>query len=199
MQLDQVLRRRRMTRAFRPDPVPAGTAERVVAAALRAPSAGNTDGWAFVALEGPEQTARYWDVSLPAPRRPDFPWPGLLDAPLLVVCLCRPEAWPERYAEPDKAGTGLGTGTGAWDVPFWWVDTGFAAMLAQLAAIDAGLGVCFFGLFEHERAVLGALGVPEGWRAAGTLAVGWPSEDRPSASASRARAGVDGARHRGAW
>jgi nitroreductase len=86
-------------------------------------------------------------------------------------------------------------------VPYWWVDTAFAAMLAQLAAVDAGLGSCFFGLFEHEGAVLAALGVPPGWRAVGTIAVGWPDpeRDRPSRSATRGRPEVSQVLHRDGW
>lgn len=199
MELDDLLRRRRMVRAFTAEPLPEGTAARLVAAALRAPAAGSTDGRAFVALEGQVQTARYWDVTLPASRRSGFPWPGLLDAPLLLVCCCRPDAWVRRYAEPDKARTGLGAGPDAWPVPYWWVDTGFGAMLAQLAAIDDGLGSCFFGAFEHEGALLRELDVPEGWRIAGVLAVGHPAPDRPSRSAARARPSVDDVLHRGGW
>jgi nitroreductase len=200
MELDEVLRRRRMVRAFEPRPVPAGTVERLVDAARRAPAAGNTHGLAVVALEGPEETARYWDVALPAERRADFPWPKLLDAPVLLVLCCRPGAWVERYAETDKDRTGLGAGTDAWDVPYWFVDTAFAAMLAQLAAVDAGLGALFFGLFEHERPVLDALGVPASWRAVGTIAVGWPAQDdRPSRSAARGRPPLDEVLHRGGW
>lgn len=200
MELDEVLRRRRMVRSFQARPVPEGTVEQLVDAARRAPSAGNAHGLAVVALEGPDETARYWDVALPAERRASFPWPGLLAAPVLLVVCCRPEAWVERYTEPDKARTGLGEGTDAWAVPYWFVDTAFAAMLAQLAAIDAGLGALFFGLFEHERPVLDALGVPEGWRAVGAIAVGWPAEDdRPSRSAARGRQTRDDVLHRGGW
>ena len=194
-----MLRRRRMVRAFTDEALHAGTTEALVAAALRAPAAGNTHGVAVVALEGRDETARYWDVTLPPDRRADFPWPGLLRAPLLLVVLCRPEAWVERYAEPDKASTGLGGAAEDWPVPYWWVDSAFAALLAQLAAVDDGLGACFFGLFDHEPAVLGALGVPDGWRGLGTIAVGHPAPDRPSRSAARGRPSVDDVLHRGGW
>ena len=200
MDLADVLRRRRSVRSFTEQPVPDGTVEALVAAAVRAPAAGNTHGLAVVALEGPTEVARYWDVALPEHRRADFAWPGLLRAPVLLVVVCRPGAWVERYAEADKGRAGLGSSTDDWPVPYWFVDTAFSAMLVQLAAVDAGLGACFFGLFEHEAPVLGALGVPEGWRAVGTIAVGWPApDDRPSRSAARGRPAVADVLHRGGW
>ncbi len=150
MELSDAVRRRRMVRAFTPEPLLPGTVAALVDLARRAPSAGHTQGWAFVALEGADQTARYWDVTLTAERRTRFRWPGLLTAPALVVVLVRPDAWVERYAEPDKAASGLGTGSEAWSVPYWWVDGGMAVEHLLLGAVDAGLGACFFGLFDHE-------------------------------------------------
>jgi len=188
-----------MTRAFTASLVATDVVDRVLAAGDRAPSAGNTGGWAWLVLEGADETQRYWDATLPADRRDGFPWPGLLDAPVLVVPLCRPEAWPERYAEVDKVRTGLGESTDAWAAPYWWIDTAMAAMLVQLAAIDEGLGVCFFGQFDHEPAVLEAFGVPDDWRALGTLALGHPAPDRPSSSAGRAKPPTASRTHRGSW
>ena len=199
MELADGIRRRRMVRAFTPDPLATGDLEGLVDLARRAPSAGHTQGWAFVALEGPEETARYWDVALPEPRRAGFRWPGLVAAPGLIVVLVRPAAWVERYAEADKAATGLGAAVGAWAVPYWWVDGGAAVEHLLLGAVDRGLGACFFGLFEHEAAVLSALGVPDGWRAVGTVAVGHPAPDEPSRSVARGRRSLDEVLHRGGW
>src|SRR4051812_38411353 len=145
-----------MTRAFRPEPLPHDLLATVVDAGRRAPSAGNTQGFAFVVLEGRDQTARYWSTTLADPG--SFGFPALLDAPALVIVLADPQAYVERYAEPDKVATGLGAGQERWPVKYWTVDAAFAAMLIQLAAIDAGLGVLFFGPFDHERDVLDALG-----------------------------------------
>ena len=100
-----VVRSRRMTRAYRSDPLADGTIERLVALANRAPSAGKTQGWHVVALEG-EQTARFWDVTLPPMRRGAFKWQGLLDAPVILLPFADPKAYVDRYAEPDKAATG---------------------------------------------------------------------------------------------
>lgn len=201
MELTDAIRRRRMVRAFTDEPLPAGAVEALVDLARRAPSAGHSQGWAFVALEGTDETARYWDVTLPPERRAGFRWPGLVAAPALVVVLVRPAAWVERYAEEDKARTGLGVGESAWSVPYWWVDAGMAVEHLLLGAVDRGLGACFFGLFGHEAAVLDALGVPTGWRAVGTVALGHPApeSDEPGRSATRGRHPVADVLHRGRW
>ena len=188
-----------MVRAFTPEPLAPGTIDDLIDLARRAPSAGHSQGWAFVVLEGATETARYWDVALPSGRRASFRWPGLVAAPALVVALVRPEAWAQRYAEEDKAATGLGGGVDSWPVPYWWVDGGMAVEHLLLGATAAGLGACFFGLFAHEEAVLAALGVPEGWRALGTVALGHPAPDEPGRSAARPRHSVAEVVHRGRW
>jgi nitroreductase len=188
-----------MVRAFTEAPVAPALVDRLLDLARRAPSAGNTQPLAFVVLEGPAQTARLWDVSLPAEKRPGFRWPGLLDAPVLVVPTVRPADYPERYAEADKQPTGLGAGEAAWAVPYWWVDGGMAVMALLAAATDAGLGALLFGLFERERAVLDALGVPADRRALGAVALGWPAPDEPGRSAGRVRPDLARVVHRGGW
>ena len=82
-----------MVRAFTADPVAPGVVDSIVDLARRAPSAGHSQGWAFVVLEGPEQTARYWDITLPVERRATFGWPGLVDAPVLILALVRPDGY----------------------------------------------------------------------------------------------------------
>ena len=198
MELRHAIAARRMVRSFDRRPVPAELVDRLVDLARRAPSAGNTQPWAFVVLEG-DQTARLWDVTLPAARRERFRWPGLLDAPVVIVPVVDPEAYVQRYAEADKQVTGLGAGVGAWPVPYWWVDGGMAVHGLLLAAVDAGLGALFYGLFEHEAAALAALGVPAGRRALGAVALGWPAPDEPGRSAARPRPPLQGVIHRGGW
>lgn len=188
-----------MVRAFTDEPVSFEVVDGLIDLARRAPSAGNSQGMAYVVLSGPTETARYWDVALPVERRASFRWPGLVAAPVLVVVLARPDAWVDRYAEPDKASTGLGEGPDAWPVPYWWVDAGMAVEHLLLGAVDAGFGACFFGLFEHEPAVLTGLGVPDGWRAVGTVALGHPAPDEPGRSSERPRPPLGEVIHRGRW
>jgi nitroreductase len=189
-----------MVRTFTDEPIASEVVDALVDLARRAPSAGHTQGWAFLVLDGVEETSRYWDVTLPPERRASFALPGLVTAPVLILALVRPEAWVERYAEPDKAKSGLGGGEARWPVPYWWVDGGMAVEHLLLGAVDAGLGACFFGVFDHEAEVLAALGVPTGWRALGTIALGHPAaEDATGSSARRGRRPLDGVLHRGRW
>jgi nitroreductase len=198
VELRDAVRARRMVRAFARRPVPRATVDDLIDLARRAPSAGNTQPWHFVVLEG-EETARLWDVTLPLPRREAFRWSGLLDAPVVVVPVVDPGAYASRYAEDDKRATGLGDGPDAWSVPYWWVDGGMAVHGLLLAAVDAGLGALFYGLFDHEAAVLAALGVPAGYRALGAVALGWPASDEPGRSAGRPRPALGDVVHRGRW
>jgi len=193
-----------MVRAFRPEPIPGDILDRVLGAARRAPSAGNSDGTDLVVLAGRDQTAGYWNITLPAGAdRARFGYPRLLDAPVLVLPLANEDAYIERYSEPDKAATGLGESADRWPVPYWTVDTAFAAMLVLLAATAEGLGALFFGIFDHEQELLAALGVPDGRLPIGTIALGWPDLEadaaKPGLSAARPKRSLDDAVHRGQW
>lgn len=200
MDFGAVVRRRRMVRSYLRDPVDAEALDRILDAGRRAPSAGNTQGLDLVVLDGPEQTAAYWDTTLPPERRPTFPWPALLDAPVLVLVVVDPAAYVRRYAEPDKAHTGLGEGSDAWPVPFWFVDGGAAVMAMLHAAVAEELGALLFGVFEHEEAVRIRFGIPAGRRLVATVAIGHPADDdRPSSSGGRERRTLDQIVHRGGW
>lgn len=199
MDFADVVRRRRMVRNFLPDPPDRELVDRLLGQALRAPAAGNTDGRAFLVLDG-DAIGRYWDATLPAGRRAGFPWPGLLAAPVLVIPCANAGAYVARYAEADKAHTGLGTTEGAWQVPYWLIDAAMAAMTILHGAVAAGLGACLFGIFDHEPAVRAAFGVPDAFTPIGTIALGYPApEQRASRSASRARPTVASAVHRNGW
>jgi nitroreductase len=196
---DRVVRARRMVRAFRDEPVAEELVHEVLDLARRAPSAGNVQPWEHLVLRG-AAIDRYWATTLPsAEARARFRWQGLLRAPVLVVPYVRPAAYPERYAEPDKAATGRRAGEGAWPVPYWWVDGGAALQNLLLACTAAGLGTCFFGQFEHEPAVREAFGVPDDRRALGTVAVGWPAPDEPGRSAARPRRPLEQIVHHDRW
>ena len=196
-----MVRARRMVRSFTGRAVPAEVVDGVLAAACRAPAAGNTAGWEAVVLVGPDETTAFWDATTTADwRARSRRWHGLSRAPVVVAVFVRPEAYVSRYREPDKATSGLGAGAGAWPVPYWFVDGGFAALLMLLAAVDAGLGACFVGNFRGEAELRAALGVPDDRRYVGAVLLGEPATpDPPSPSAGRGQRAVADAVHRGRW
>lgn len=185
-----------MTRAFRPDPLAPGTLERLVDLASRAPSAGKTQGWHLVVLEG-DDTDRFWDITLPAERRSTFRWQRLLDAPVVALPFADSAAYVARYGESDKATTGLGDGVEAWPTPYWTVDASMAIMTLLLAAEDEGLGALLFGVFRNDDVLRRELDVPDTWQLLGAIALGWPSEQAESGrSAARPRRRPDEIIHR---
>ena len=95
-----------MTRAFSGQNVDQSVITSLVDLASRAPSAGKTQGWHLVVLQG-NDVARFWDDTLPADRRATFRFQQLLDAPVIALPFADPEAYVERYSLPDKKQTGL--------------------------------------------------------------------------------------------
>ena len=189
MEFVEVLRRRRMVRRFDPDQPVAGAAlDEVLSAAQRAPSAGFSQGWDFVVLAEADDRARFWDATrdpeLPADAPVDGWLAGVCAAPVLVLCLSDPDTYLDRYAEPDKGWTDRDPAR--WPVPYWDVDTGMAAMLMLLAAVDQGLGALFFGIppARHEQ-VRRAHGIPDNRRLVGVVALG--HELRRTQGSSRTR------------
>ena len=198
MEFQEVLRRRRMVRNYEDRPLPPGALERILDNATRAPSAGFTQGWQFLVLEGKEQTGRFWDATFSGRSRHDFAWPGLFKAPAVVVVLSRRQAYLDRYAEPDKGWTDRDESR--WPVPYWHVDAGFAALIMLLTAVDAGLGASFFGIFPDQLpAFRHAFAVPPAYTPVGAVTVGHPAPDRPSRSLTRGRRPLTDVVHRGRW
>ena len=189
-----------MVRRFSPEPLPAGALDRMLDNAVRAPSAGFTQGWAFLVLEGREETDRLWDASFPSgDDRDGFGYQGLFDAPALILPFANKQAYLDRYAEPDKGV--VDKSEAFWPAPYWDIDVGFASLLMLLTAVDEGLGALFFG-FPAERvdAVCAAFGVPASYRPIGAIAVGYAAPgDVPSPSLKRGRRRPAEVVHRGRW
>jgi nitroreductase len=198
VEFQDVVRKRRMVRSFLKQPLRHEDVERILANAQRAPSAGFSQGWAFLVLEGDEQTTRYWDAVGPE-ASDQFAWQDLYNAPLLVVCLSHKNAYLDRYAEPDKGWTDRDEAR--WSAPYWDIDTGMAAMLMLLTAVDAGLGALFFGVPAHKIDTLRkTLGIPGDLHPIGVVAVGYPKpHDPPSPSLKRGWRATADVIHRGRW
>jgi nitroreductase len=197
MEFQDVVRKRKMVRNFEDRPIDPAVLDRIIANAQRAPSAGFSQGWAFLVLEGKEETERYWSTTMSPERRKDFGWPGLFNAPVLIACLSHKQAYLDRYAEADKGWTDRDEKR--WPVPYWDIDTGMAALLILQTATDAGLGALFFGVFDQAR-FRAAFGVPDAYTAVGTVGIGHAAAtDRPSPSLGRGHRPAESVVHRGRW
>ncbi len=193
-----MLRRRRMVRAYDASrPVPPEAVDRVLSAALRAPSAGFTQGVSFLVLSTTADREAYWSATAGPPTR----WlRGMRTAPVLIVVWTSRAAYLDRYAEPDKGWTDRDVAH--WPAPYWFVDAGMASMAALLAAVDAELGACFFGIPpERISLVRKAFGVPSDQLSVGVISLGYPDPaERPSGSpARRPRRDPAESLHHGRW
>jgi len=197
MELRDAILRRRMVRAFEDRPVAPEVVDRMLEHAVHAPSAGFSQGWAFLVLTEAADRTRFWDAVFPD-RTDAFTHAGIFRAGCLIVPLAHRDAYLDRYAQPDKGE--VDRDEQRWPVPYWDVDTGMASMLILLTAVDAGLGALFFGIqVGHLDAFRAAFGVPAGYSPIGAIAVGHRHPDVPSPSLRRGRRPLDEVVHRGIW
>jgi nitroreductase len=200
MELHEAIRRRAMVRSFSPDGIDRAVLDRLLQAALRSPTAGNSGGTAWIVLEGPRQTANYWDATTDAAWRDRnrARFEGLHRAPVVLLSYASPAAYASRYAESDKSDPRLGAGE--WPVPYWFGDTAFAVMTVLLGVVDAGLAACLLGNFRGESELGRTLGVPASWRLFGAVVLGRPDgHDSRSRSLDRPLPPRSGRIHRGRW
>jgi nitroreductase len=160
MEFREVLRRRRMVRAYEPEPVARETLERIAATIRRAPSAGFSQGQRLIVVTDPETKRRVAEAAGEFYYLEQGFGPWISGAGALIAVCTREEDYHDRYRQPDKVDD-----KGAeieWPVPYWYVDGGKAAMLILLAAIDEGLAAGVFGVDAHFMgAVREVLGLPE--------------------------------------
>jgi nitroreductase len=196
-----------MIRAFTGEPLPAGTTERLLKAATRAPSAGFSQGYSFLVLEGQEQCAPLWKILYEAATSEDVTEDddpaqvtALSTAPLVIVPLACKDIYLDRYAQPGKGWTDRDESR--WPVPYWYIDTGFTALLILLAVVDEGLGAVFFGIPPGSMADFHTqFGVPDQWTPIGAIAIGHPDPAADPVAPARAseRKSLAELVHRGHW
>lgn len=189
-------RRRRMVRRYDPDvPVSATALESILDAGLRVPSAGFTQAVSLLVLTGGD-TDTFWAVTTDAGAEPDRWLAGIRTAPALVLMWTEPGAYLDRYAEPDKGWTDRDPRR--WTAPYWYVDAGMTALAMLYAAVDHGLGACFFGAPpDRIPAIRRSYGVPDGHELVGIVSLGKPSEGRRKSR--RGRRSAAELVHRGRW
>ncbi len=197
MEFSEVIRKRHMVRRYDPDRVvPAEVISTALGNAIRAPSAGFSQGWDFLVLTDPEERQAYWSATTDLDDEPDSWLAGLMSAPVLILCLSDEGTYLRRYAEPDKGWTDLDEAR--WPAPYWDIDTGMAALLILLTAVDQGLGACFFGTPpETHEDVFEAFEVPRDRNIVGVVSLGYPMPAPRSPSLKRGVRGLDQVAHYG--
>jgi FMN reductase [NAD(P)H] len=175
----EILKRRRMVRAYTSEPVPRETLERIVATIRRAPSGGFSQGQRFVVVTDPSRKSEIADVVGEDYYVSEGFSPWISGAAALVVVCAREEDYHDRYRQPDKldeSGTEI-----EWPVPYWYVDAGKAAMLVLLAVIDEGLAAGVFGVpAERMQQFRALLGLPEDVAVVEVITLGHAAEDTVS-------------------
>jgi nitroreductase len=197
VEFSEVIRKRHMVRRYDLDrPVPAEVISTALSNAIRAPSAGFSQGWDFVVLTSPEERQAYWSASTDPDDEPNEWLEGMMSAPALILCLSDQDTYLRRYAEPDKGWSDMDEAR--WPVPYWDIDTGMAALMILLTAVNEGLGGCFFGAPpEVHEDVLQTFDIPHDRNLVGVVSLGYPMPHHKSGSLKRGRRGLDQVAHYG--
>jgi nitroreductase len=191
VEFTEVVRHRHMVRTFTGEPVSPESLERILHNAVRGPSAGFSQGQAFLVLTDPEDLKRFWAVAGEAAAG------SVAAAPLVIVPMSCKRVYLDRYALPDKGWTDRDESR--WPVPFWHIDTGMAALLILLTVVDEGLGALYFGIVpEAVAAFREAFGVPDDHEPIGAIAIGHDAEPAPRDLRGRRRTAQD-VIHYGRW
>ena len=181
-----------MVRNYRGDPVDAETLARVAAAALRAPSAGNSQSVAVVVVTDQQRRQEIANLAGEAAYVGAGFDPWISRAPAHIVISISEQIYHDRYREPDKVddrGEEI-----PWPVPYWWVDAGAAMMAVLLAAVNEGLAAGFLGVHSIPD-LRTLLEIPARFSPLGVITVGYPAPDRRSKSLDRGRRPIEKTLH----
>lgn len=154
MEFNDVLRKRKMVRRYRPGRLPDRIISKLIENASRAPSAGHTQVQEFVIVKDPETKKKLRQASVNQSQ--------VEDAPVLIVVCSNTSRSVGRYGR---------RGSEFYSV----IDGAFSSMLILLTAVSEGIGAGFVGAFEDDK-VSEILGLPDDVRPIGIVALGYPDE-----------------------
>jgi len=188
----ELMKGRRSVRRFRDRPVPEAMVEQLLEAARWAPSAGNRQAWRFLLVRGEDKRAELREIVATALRdlrqelRGDLAddverylenFTHFAGAPLVVVPIFRSVDLLQASVDDDKT---MQTRRAELDA---LSSVAAAVQNLLLAAHSLGLGACWMsGPLLAEAELERALAVPEGWRLAAVIPVGYPDEQPAPAS-----------------
>jgi 5,6-dimethylbenzimidazole synthase len=184
--LRELLTWRRDVRAFRPDPLPEGMIERLIATACLAPSVGLSEPWRFVVVENASTRqavrANYEACNAAALAAQDGSRRALY-AKLKLAGLDQAPVHVAAFAEGDcDQGHGLGRQTMPSALDY---SVAIAIHTLWLAARLEGVGLGWVSILD-PKAVTAALATPPSWRFIGYLCIGYPAEEHDVPALQRA-------------
>ena len=175
---------RRMVRHFAPDPVSRETIDRILDLAQHAPSAGFSQGSAYVVVTDPEVKRSVAKLQGEEDGHQGGFHRWISEAPVAIVACVSEKLYHDRYNEADKLddqGKEI-----AWPTPYWFFDIGAGSMIILLAAVDFGLAAAFSGVSD-VRGVKDLLGIPPHFHPVGVISIGHGAPDVKSPSLKRGR------------
>ncbi|MCE1255109.1 MAG: nitroreductase family protein [Anaerolineae bacterium] len=121
----------------------------ILEAAVRSPSGGNAQPWAFISIRNARRLQAIKAVS-----------PGMIGTPTaaIVICLDRKR---------------IGSSGESASMPMVWMSLGAAMQNILLAAHDNGLGACAIGSF-HNQSVASLLNLPDDVQPVLIISIGYP-------------------------
>jgi nitroreductase len=198
MEFREVVLKRRMVRNFTDALVDAAVVDRILALARQAPSAGFTQGQAFVVVTQLATKQRIAELCGEANYIAAGFHPFISQAPVLLIPCTSEAAYRRRYQEPDKRSAEETDTDLGWPVPYWHMDLGCTIMLVLLATVNEGLAAGFSGVWDVP-ALRTLLNLPEEVTPAGVIPLGYPAPDTPSPSLQRGRKPESEYVHRERW
>jgi len=197
MEFAEVIRKRRMVRHFKPDPIDGAVIERVMRAAQRAPSAGYTQGQSFVIVtDAATRRAVALTCGEEEHYEPAFGHRWVSEAPVQAIACVSEAAYHRRYQEADKL---MEDGSEIkWPVPFWYIDIGCTVMALLLAVVNEGLAAGYAGI-PDTPALKRLLEIPDDVTPVGVIPIGYADHDVPSPSLKRGRRPIEAFVHRERW
>ncbi len=173
MDIPEAILKRRSVRAFAPKGLTEEEINTLIQAGIRAPSAGNMQPWAFVAVRDGGVKEQLVEAS----RGQAF----IATAAVVIVVCAEASRTQPRYGD---RGVDL----------YCLQDTAAAVENIMLTAAHNGLGSCWIGAFDEDMASQ-ALGLPLGVRPVAMIPVGYPGQDPPP----RPRRPIAEVLHRDRW
>ena len=183
MEFQDVVRRRRMVRHFASAPVPRETVENILELAQHAPSAGFSQGSAYVVVTDPEAKKSVARLQGEEAYKAGGFHAWISEAPVAIVACVSEKVYHDRYNEPDKLNGGKEIER---PTPYWFFDIGAGCMIILLAAVDAGLSAAFSGVFD-VKGMKGLLDIPDEFHPVGVVSIGKGEKDVKSPSLKRGR------------